>query len=181
MLPFHTIPPTACAVPVHGPKPAERGILFSGPMVEALLAGTKTRTRRALRPQPGTAPDAVTDTNARNPFGAPGDRLWVRERFVAFGHWQTYRNAARERTEWFFTGLTRQTGQFWRFGAADAHAARIAGAAPAWHRARRRSCRARPAASCSRSRKRRCTYVRTPARGRRSYANERICRRTDRI
>ena len=57
----------------------------------------------------------------------------MRERFVAFGHWQTRRNAARERTEWFFTGLTRQTGPSWRFGAADAHAARIAGAAPAWH------------------------------------------------
>jgi hypothetical protein len=106
---------------------AERGILFSGPMVEALLAGTKTQTRRALRRQAGEGQPA------RNPFGQPGDRLWVRERFVAFGHWQTRRNAAKGREEWFFTDLTRQTGQAWRYEGADPHAARIAGAAPTWH------------------------------------------------
>jgi hypothetical protein len=107
--------------------PAERGILFSGPMVEALLAGTKTQTRRAVRPQPGEG------IAPRNPFGQPGDRLWVRERFVAFGHWQTRHNAAKAREEWFFTDLTRQTGRQWRYGDADPQAARVAGAAPTWH------------------------------------------------
>jgi len=76
----------------------ERPILFSGPMVRALLAGTKTQTRRVVK---GIDPDhlAATMTKAqwqqvnRNkpvsfgpadfcPYGQPGDRLWVRESFM---------------------------------------------------------------------------------------------------
>lgn len=84
----------------------ERPILFSAPMVRALLDGSKTQTRRALRKQfkpdavpaemPSTDPiggwvvdghsgvwwcDAASnpDESVRCPYGQPGDRLWVRE------------------------------------------------------------------------------------------------------
>jgi hypothetical protein len=57
----------------------ERPILFSGSMVRAILAGTKTVTRRIVR-----APKSMRDlASLRCPYGAPGDRLWVRET------WQT--------------------------------------------------------------------------------------------
>lgn len=80
----------------------ERPILFSAPMVRALLDGSKTQTRRALRIQPpdwhlnvfavgrehyfheGSAahPGKCWPAYAKGvscPYGQPGDRLWVRE------------------------------------------------------------------------------------------------------
>jgi hypothetical protein len=56
-------------------EPAERGILFGVSMVRFILDGTKTQTRRLVSPQPD---DRGTWTG-RRPFGAPGDRLWIRE------------------------------------------------------------------------------------------------------
>jgi hypothetical protein len=73
----------------------ERPILFSGPMVRAILDGKKTQTRRIVKPQPLTPnptrwwwplcgakfSPAEFDGQllAPCPYGAPGDRLWVRE------------------------------------------------------------------------------------------------------
>lgn len=56
----------------------ERPILFSAPMVRALLAGTKTQTRRVATPRRSIEP--MTD---ECPYGQPGDRLWVRETWSA--------------------------------------------------------------------------------------------------
>lgn len=58
----------------------ERPILFSGPMVRAILEGLKTETRRVVKHPArldgfmlaGEEPDWC-------PYGGPGDRLWVRE------------------------------------------------------------------------------------------------------
>lgn len=91
----------------------ERPIIFSGPMVRAILAGRKTQTRRIVKPQPPariegqrqhrmafTSDDEGTELfvysqsanaggwNARCPYGQPGDRLWVRERWRV-GAWDT--------------------------------------------------------------------------------------------
>lgn len=80
----------------------ERPILFTAPMVRAIVAGTKTQTRRVVKPQPVELPDfnrgrlsynvrgsvyrawnpAVMDPSC--PYGQPGDRLWVRETFQRF-------------------------------------------------------------------------------------------------
>ncbi len=106
----------------------ERGILFSRPMVEALLAGRKTQTRRAVRADAGAGEDA-------NPFGAPGDRLWVRETYAAFGRWTRRWNPAKEREEWAFEDRTLATGRGWRFDydAPDVDGSRTV-AAPRWHK-----------------------------------------------
>ncbi|MCF5691104.1 hypothetical protein GIV23_12035 [Pseudomonas sp. PA-1-2A] len=81
----------------------ERPILFSAPMVRAILEGRKTVTRRAVKPQPEVRmvdmigpmltfknkrgghwlyPNAKAQIIADCPYGKPGDRLWVRETFI---------------------------------------------------------------------------------------------------
>lgn len=70
----------------------ERPIIFSGPMVRAILDGRKTQTRRVYKAAKGyPVQDGEHTGNPSEastwmewgpcPYGAPGDRLWVRETF----------------------------------------------------------------------------------------------------
>lgn len=65
-------------------KVRERPILFSAPMVRAILDGSKTQTRRPIKSPAKNMQRAGMHEKllALCPFGAPGDRLWVREAFA---------------------------------------------------------------------------------------------------
>lgn len=65
----------------------ERPILFSSPMVRAILAGRKTQTRRIVKPLHMATVDAEQfPILAMCPHGRPGDRLWVKETWGALPH-----------------------------------------------------------------------------------------------
>lgn len=79
----------------------EHPVFFTGPMINAILAGRKTQTRRVMKPQPNAVHGGEpywhiggyraweyreTEDILRKggnplpcPYGKPGDRLWVRE------------------------------------------------------------------------------------------------------
>ena len=96
----------------------ERPLLFSAPMVRALIAGTKSQTRRVVK-APGWDPASpeyggltgikqhaderiglqayfwharsALAHGVRCPYGQPGDRLWVRETWRRYGDGIAYR------------------------------------------------------------------------------------------
>lgn len=91
----------------------ERPIIFSAPMIHAILEGRKTQTRRIIKRDGGllayaprqcvmegwwmpTTPSGKISTvpGIPCPYGIPGDRLWVREAFipdpVRDGSWEDY-------------------------------------------------------------------------------------------
>lgn len=123
----------ATTMDAYVPEAKERPILFSAPMVRALLEGRKTQTRRIMKPHPewdacvngvnycgpmafpivnpvghqcghpiftdGRTPGA---TLCRNPYGKPGDRLWVRELHWRWGKWAKNGLTKSGRTKWKF-------------------------------------------------------------------------------
>ena len=89
----------------------ERPMLFNGTMVRALFDGSKTQTRRIMKPQPvfesgydaphedeigifwkaDSSLACIDDLLKLCPHGQPGGRIWVRETFADIGCRLTYR------------------------------------------------------------------------------------------
>lgn len=132
----------------------ETGVLFNLAMSAALRreVDPKTQTRRVVKPQPHHlygawpygAPDpryGVPDGGGQGyppiacPYGAPGDLLWARETFFAFGRWVTRFSEAKGRDEWSFVDMTLETGRAYLFDEPAGWVRRqraAGGATPGW-------------------------------------------------
>jgi len=90
----------------------DKPILFTAPMVRAILTARKTQTRRALNPQPnilngghplydGFGSYSVADGWKKISHKA-GDTLWVRETVQIYGNWSKYFDNEKKKWRWKF-------------------------------------------------------------------------------
>jgi len=120
----------------------EKPILFSSEMVQAILAGRKTQTRRVIEPQPIfdgfyyeykdipwlKTGDPLPFIGHLCPHGVPGDQLWVRESwrtvevdsgldgvlYKADNHFQPIENTQAAADLWCDAHKNAKHGKAWR-------------------------------------------------------------------
>lgn len=138
--------------------PREISILFTGPNVRLIQADQKIQTRRTMKPQPThvIGGPGVVDSHGKHvprtpatdevgssraivcPYGQPGDTLWVRETYFAWGRWETRHSEKKGRDEWHFVDMTLECDRAYRYATEGdglwpmPGRRQLAGATPSW-------------------------------------------------
>lgn len=106
-------------------------LLMQPSMVQAVINDSKTATRRlsgldAVNDNPdkweyvrfwdGHAKfwekhNAIHEIYIKCPYGNPGDVIWIRETYIAYGHWASITNPDTEKKIWSFKDLTLSEGK----------------------------------------------------------------------
>ncbi|MDF7658355.1 hypothetical protein PUG81_05185 [Erwiniaceae bacterium L1_54_6] len=94
----------------------ERGIIFNAEMVRAVLSGSKTQTRRIVKASAAYILNLQEQYPHKHytincPFGAVGDRLWVRETWQVI-HQYTDENGEVDETR-YARSIPKQRGNYW--------------------------------------------------------------------
>jgi hypothetical protein len=106
-------------------------MLFTAPMIRAKRAGMKTQTRRLVKGLPhhwqflklvdGVGyffnPGFAGEGHIACPYGKPGDLIYVKETFWAWGRWETRYNPKKGRDEWHFIDMTLECGHSYFYDA----------------------------------------------------------------
>lgn len=130
-------------------------ILFSAPMVCA-IPDRKNQTRRAFSDRTkkimhsayllGEVSDFINNGELAAhdlayildfcPYGKPGDRLWVKETYFAYGLWEKRYSEKKGRNEWHFIDMTIESGRSYQYAAdnPDVHIANGRGIRPGWYK-----------------------------------------------
>ena len=133
----------------------ERPILFSAQMVLA-IPDRKSQTRRAFSDRIteimhsayllGEISDFINNGELAThdlayvldfcPYGKPGDRLWVKETYFAWGRWETRFSEKKGRDEWHFIDMTIECGLAYLYAADNPGIppSKGRGALPSWHK-----------------------------------------------
>ena len=105
----------------------ERPILFSGPMVRAILDGSKTQTRRVFKTHGHSVVEEQLDGTRwpfyedeygewhqhECPYGVIGDRLWVREAFSNVTECTHY-NHLHDKRQWLYKATDETCFPKWK-------------------------------------------------------------------
>lgn len=128
-----------------------KGVLYKPELGQAIFDGRKTVTRRVAKTstEKGMKGPVIRGKKGEVsvigfaaiaglcPYGVPGDYLYVKETYYAWGFWKDEYSVRKKRFSWRFVDDTRETGRHYRFTQPEQPPGQLGSRldfGPAWHK-----------------------------------------------